>query len=118
MIRRGTVALLASLLAVPAVLLAGTQPAGATVPGFNGKIVFQSNRDGNAEIYAVGPGLVGAVNLTNNAAGDTAPVWSPDGSKIAFISNRNPGGIYVMNADGSSPHFVTSPTSLMSSGLA
>ena len=41
------------------------------------------------------------VRLTNHAATDTSPAWSPDGTKIAFASNR--GGnwdIYVMNADG------------------
>lgn len=33
---------------------------------------------------------------------DTSPYWSPDNSKIAFVSNRAGGPqIYVMNADGS-----------------
>jgi Tol biopolymer transport system component len=44
----------------------------------------------------------GPTRLTNNAAGDSSPAWSPDGAKIAFHSDR--GGnyqIYVMNADGS-----------------
>jgi Tol biopolymer transport system component len=33
---------------------------------------------------------------------NVAPVWSPDGSQIAFLTDRNGGWeIWVMNADGS-----------------
>ncbi len=39
------------------------------------------------------------VKLLDNAAGLMAPVWSPDGSKIAMTSD-NYGGIFVSNADG------------------
>ncbi|MFY9556754.1 MAG: winged helix-turn-helix domain-containing protein [Blastocatellia bacterium] len=42
------------------------------------------------------------VRLTSNNAMDGAPIWSPDGSKIAFWSNRDgKKEIYVMDADGS-----------------
>lgn len=46
------------------------------------------------------------INLTNDPGDDFAPAWSPDGSQVAFVSNRenDQGGgqfIYVMNADGS-----------------
>ncbi len=43
--------------------------------------------------------------LTNNAAFDGWPAWSPDGKHIAFASNRlgpaNHGQIFVMSPDGS-----------------
>ena len=45
-----------------------------------------------------------AVNLTRNPAFDGWPAWSPDGSRIAFASNRvDPAvwQIYLMDADGS-----------------
>jgi len=71
------------------------------------KLVFQSDRDGNSEIYAIS--VDGELTqLTDDAADDLTPDWSPDGSRIAFSSNRNgKHHIYVMNADGSSLTQVT-----------
>src|SRR5204862_420904 len=72
------------------------------------KIVFSSNRDGNFEIYAMNTDGTGATRLTNHAAADISPAWSPDGSKIVFASNRDGNfEIYVMNADGSAPLRLT-----------
>ncbi|MEA5077860.1 MAG: hypothetical protein VB013_04745 [Anaerolineaceae bacterium] len=68
-------------------------------------IVFDSDRDGNREIYSMAPDGSNQVNLSNDPADDTDPVWSPDGSQIAFTSDRptDEGGryIYIMQADGS-----------------
>ena len=53
-------------------------------------------------------------NLTNHSFSDSDPNWSPDGTKIVFMSSRGSpasGGVvvevYIMNADGSSPSRVT-----------
>ena len=44
----------------------------------------------------------GATAITNNSYRDHSPAWSPDGRRIAFVSNRDGDWeIYVMNADGS-----------------
>ena len=67
-----------------------------------GKIVFQSDRDGDRDIYVMNPDGSDLIQLTHNETNDYFPVWSPDGSQIAFYSIRDGNRqIYVMNADGS-----------------
>jgi TolB protein len=66
------------------------------------KIAFASNRDGNWEIYIMNNDGSELQRLTNNAADDGLPAWSPDGDAIAFVSNQ--GGawaVWVMSPDGS-----------------
>ena len=66
---------------------------------FRGKIIFQSDMDGDHEIYLLTK--KGLKKLTDNEWNDENPKWSPDGEKIGFTAN--PGGkyeIFVMNADG------------------
>jgi dipeptidyl aminopeptidase/acylaminoacyl peptidase len=49
------------------------------------------------------------VNLTNNAANDQEPAFSPDGSRIAFHTFRTGDGaeVFVMNANGTNPVNIT-----------
>ena len=67
-----------------------------------GRIVFKSSRDDNREIYVMDAYGRNQVNLTNHPAYDSDPDWSPDGTKIAFVSDREGGReqIHVMDADG------------------
>jgi Tol biopolymer transport system component len=99
-----------SMLAAVSVALVGLSvtliPASqAAFPGLNGKIAFETYRDGNAEIYTMAPDGTALVNLTNAPAADRAPAWSPDGSQIVFISSSDGTEtnfeIMKMNADGS-----------------
>ncbi len=66
----------------------------------NGKIVFQSDRDGNYDLYVMNPDSTDQRNLTNLPASDTGPVPSPDGRRIAFQSNRDGNNeIYVLDLE-------------------
>ena len=107
-------------LALAALLLAsacggGGQPAGTPTPASPaaGKIAFVSYRDGNLGIYVMNADGSGQTRLTENKSGphgDFAPAWSPDGSRIAFMSDRDGRSnyeIYVMNADGTGQTSLT-----------
>ncbi len=72
----------------------------AKIP-FEGRIIFQSNMDGDNEIYLLTQATLH--KLTDNEWDDLFPVWSPSGDRIAFSSNRHGSyDIFLMRADGSS----------------
>lgn len=79
-------------------------PGEAAFPGGNGRIAFQTFRDGNYEIYAMNADGSAPARLTNELPFDGDPAWSADGTRIAFSSVF---GIQVMNADGSGRFSVT-----------
>jgi len=94
---------LVGVLAVPLGL-----PAGAVVPGSNGKIAFVASRDGNEEVYVMDADGSNQTNLTRNPANDADPAWAADGSRIAFASDRDGDWeIFLMDADGSNVVQVT-----------
>jgi Tol biopolymer transport system component len=70
--------------------------------------VFVSGKDGNDDIYFQRVGGENAINLTpDSPAHDYAPAFSPDGEMIAFRSDRDGGGIFVMGATGESVRRLT-----------
>ena len=76
----------------------------------DGIIVFNTNRDGNYELYSMDPDGSHLKNLTNNPATDAIPQVSDDGTKVAFASDRgHPGDmdIWLMNIDGSGLVYIT-----------
>ena len=72
-------------------------------------LLFISDRDGNAEIYAQDLDGANLRRLTNHPAHDEFPTFSPDGTQIVFNSNREEENfdVYIMNADGGGVRRVT-----------
>jgi hypothetical protein len=131
--------LVAALLSacVAALLVASAEEADAAFPGRNGQIggEGQWSPDGtevvfartdptdpfNPEIYVKDVASVEITQLTDDPdscsdycpRGNNEPAWSPDGSKIAFVTARDFGGgdyceyLSVMNADGSDQKILT-----------
>src|SRR5262249_52464880 len=75
--------------------------------------------DGKWVVYVAGPGAKSNIHLQSvtgqtpidltkdSMASDTMPAFSPDGELIAFRSNRQGGGIFVMGRTGESPRLVS-----------
>ncbi len=70
--------------------------------------VYASNANGNLDLVLQ---RVGGKNLTwltkDSTADDSQPAFSPDGDRIAFRSNREPAGIYLMEATGENLRPIT-----------
>ena len=85
------IAVVAVLLLMPAVLAAQE------------KIVFQSQRGSDTEVYVMNPDGTNQLPLTSSLYFDGEPALSPGGDKIAFSSYRDGDGnseIYIMNTNG------------------
>lgn len=72
-----------------------------------GRLAYASYRNGNHEIYTIQPNGLKRRRLTNHPEADFAPTWSPDGEQVAFLSKRDPAGLYRMSADGTNISLIT-----------
>jgi Tol biopolymer transport system component len=83
------------------VLLACVLLAGCGGGSEDSKIAFESDRDGDSEIFVMNADGTGVTQLTDNDDGDWDPAWSPNGDKITFYGDRDGDSeIFVMNLDG------------------
>ena len=93
----------------------GREVQALTTPGFyrqprlspDGQRVVVEKSDpatNNSDLWIYGIGRENAVRLTSSDAPDVKPVWSPDGTRVAFSSRRGPEyRVFVKRVDGIEP---------------
>src|SRR5256886_683134 len=74
-----------------------------------GEIVIASSRSGRLQLYAAErANLAQLRKVLDDSATAAEPAYSPDGSRLAFVSTRDgQPEIYVMDADGTNPSRLT-----------
>ncbi len=71
-------------------------------------VVYVSSVSGNPDIYLQSTTGQTAINLTKDSpAADSMPAFSADGERIAFRSERDGGGLFVMGRTGESVRRLT-----------
>jgi Tol biopolymer transport system component len=111
----GSAQLLARDAYFPAFSPDGSRIAFISIRDRNGETCGSDECSYNGELYVMDADGGNAVRLTRSEGDDLAPDWSPDGSRIAFNSNRNyPSGfaheIYSIEPDGDCLTWLTNGT--------
>lgn len=98
-----------------------TEPASDPSPGPDikagdvpvGRIVFDSDRSGNLDIWYLAAGSAEAIQVTSDPGSDRVSAWHPDGNSVIFSSDRLGGpsvpsggalrayGLFIADLDGS-----------------
>jgi Tol biopolymer transport system component len=112
MMRRTILALTVSTLAASAVFVGAETPAQATFPVTDGRIVFDSGRGGNGNLYTMNSDGTDVTQLTfyTSAQGAAGPqAVSPDGEEVVYQFNN---GLYLINANGTDQRVLLSEPTL------
>ena len=94
------------------VLLFAARALGGELAGY--QFLATMVRTGDTEIFLVDPDAGDAINLSRSPdSQERYPCWSPDGKRIAFISDRAGGAnLFVMDANGSNVRQLTHTTAV------
>jgi len=88
------------------------------------RVVFVREASGNYDLWMQNVDGSGLTQLTSNTFGDFEPAFSPDGSRVAFVSNRDTEGdvretsIYVMDLKSGGIERVTNALKATDGGPA
>ncbi len=77
-------------------------------PDIRGTILFESNRDGNIDIYLMNAADRSVTRLTDNPVVDSQPALAPDAFLVAYVTNQaNNNEIYLTDIRGQTPINLT-----------
>ncbi len=79
-----------------------------TLSGDGKLLAYASDRaeNGNLDIWVQQVDGSSSIQLTSDPADDYFPSLSPDGTEVAFLSARNPTGVYIVSALGGEPRLL------------
>jgi Tol biopolymer transport system component len=103
--RRALIPALVSIVAVALIAVVSATPTAARPGGTNGKIVTNSDNlvTGEEQVYTVDPDGTDEQLVYNNSE---VGQWSPDGTRIALVTQLEPPQVLLFNVDdGSSVYF-------------
>jgi Tol biopolymer transport system component len=99
------------LLAAPAGAAAQQSPFLNVNPAWSpdgARIVFESRREGDADIWIMDADGSGQRRLTADAGDETHPDWAPEGDRIVFDAEEDGvWNLHVMDADGGGRRAIT-----------
>jgi TolB protein len=102
--------------------LACSDSSGPDTPLVDARVVAFSSTVGNSSgvsLFLMHADGSSKTRLTPEGSLDESPVWSPDGTTVAFDTNRDTAGIWLVNADGTNlRQFLTPPAFDQPSGLS